>query len=268
MDVSVFVAGEGLPERCRDCARGAAPVAVVGAVTSMKDALGIKVAPPEQQRKMALIMLGAILAIGGGACLAFMTPELIRHYTSLPAEGRVTAIEIKCHYLINRFNKRGSGMVTDLVDCAEARRVAAEVDHAMGQVREVAIVHVDYATEDGGSGTSWLDLPIGAARDLAVGHTIEIGYDPEYTDRIHRRASNPLALSHAGRYGITRPTKTIAEAPAAAAVEIAAPAEPVAPAAPVVQTARSPRTEPSEAIKTSSWYAARVILLAMAFGVE
>lgn len=230
---------------------------------SLKDALGIKVAPREQQRKMALIVLGVVVAIGGGACLAFMTPELIRHYTSLPAEGRITAIETKCHYQIKRFNKRGPAEVTDLVDCAEARRVAAEIDHAMGQVREVAIVHVDYATADGGGGKSWLDLPAEAASDLAVGQTIEIGYDPEYTHRIHRRASNPFALTHAGRYGITRSTKTIADAPEPTAADVAAPA---APSAPAVETAR-PRPEPSEAIKTFSWYAARVIMLAMAFGV-
>ena len=219
--------------------------------------LGVEIAPAEQQRRMALVLLGLLVIVGAAAPLAFMLPELIRHSKHVPAEGRITAIETKCHYQVHRLGKRGPAQVTDLVDCHEARRIAAEVEHAMGEVREVAIVKVDYTIADGSPGSSWFDIPAGAAADLGVGQPITIGYDPEYPHRIHRRASNPFALTHEGRFGISRGTR-----PAGSEV---APAE-VTRAAPAVATAK-PRSEPSEAIKTFSWYAARIIVLAMLIGV-
>lgn len=219
--------------------------------------LGVEIAPAEQQRRTALVLLGLLVIVGAGAPVAFMLPELIRHYKHVPAEGRITAIETKCHYQVHRLGKRGPAQVTDLVDCHEARRIAAEVDHAMGEVREVAIVKVDYTIADGSPGSSWLDLPAGAAADLVVGQPITIGYDPEYPHRVHRRASNPFALTHEGRFGITRGAR-----PAGSEV---APAEATR-AAPVVEPV-SPRPQPSEAIKTFSWYAARIIVLAMLIGM-
>jgi len=165
---------------------------------------GVEIASPEQQRKTALIMLGVFLALGLGVMAAFTGPRLYTHFTYVNTQGVVTGLEAKCHYIVNRFNKRGPANVTDVTDCESAYRAAAEIDHAMGEVRHVTIVHVDYALDDGSSLTSWFDVPSEAAEDLAVGDAISLQYHPEHPHRVQRRAANPFALTHAGRYGVKR----------------------------------------------------------------
>lgn len=164
---------------------------------------GVEIASPEQQRKTALIMLGVFLALGLGVMAAFTGPRLYTHFTYVDTQGVVTGLEAKCHYIINRFNKRGPANVTDVTDCESAYRAAAEVDHAMGDPRHVTIVHVDYALDDGSSLTSWFDVPSEAADDLAAGAAIALQYHPEHPHRVQRRAANPT-LTHAGRYGVKR----------------------------------------------------------------
>lgn len=174
---------------------------------SGRNRFGIEIASPEQQKKTALFILAVVLMIGGGTVLAFTGPALYAHFTYVPAKGLVTALEEKCHYVVKRLNKRGPANVTDLVDCTEAYRVAAEISHDMGEVRAVTLAHVDYELADGTPHSSWFDLPAEAARDLRIGQTIEIQYDPDNTHRIIRQAVRLFALTHEGRYGLTQETK-------------------------------------------------------------
>lgn len=186
---------------------------------------GVEIASPEQQRKTALIMLGVFLALGLGVMAAFTGPRLYTHFTYVDTQGVVTGLEAKCHYIINRFNRRGPANVTDVTDCESAYRAAAEVDHAMGEVRHVTIVHVDYALDDGSSLTSWFDVPSEAADDLAAGAAIALQYHPEHPHRVQRRAANPFALTHAGRYGVKRQIAAETEVAAKPEASQRAPAE-------------------------------------------
>lgn len=217
--------------------------------------LGVTIAPAAQQWRVAKIMIGVVLAITVGASGAFVGPFVYRHYTYVDAEAMVTAKEIKCHYQINRLNKRGAAQVTDLVDCAEARRVAARVDHAMGEIRQVAVVRVTYRLADGAPMGSWFDLPADAAADISAGRSLTIQYHPDLPHRIQRRADDPFALVARNRYA------------GAAAIARAAPAAPRAtgPERPKFQLAKD--GEPMSGIEIFSRGLAWIIVAAMAIGI-
>lgn len=197
--------------------------------------LGVEIASPEQQRKTALVILGVFVALTLGVVGAFTGPRLYTHFSYVDTPGTVTGLEYKCHYVINRFNKRGPANVTDVIDCESAYRAAAEVDHAMGEVRPVTIVHVDYPLDDGSRLSSWFDVPGEAAVDLAVGDAISLQYHPEHPHRVQRRAVNPFALTHAGRYGVK--WQAALQAVPGTPPEAQAPSEPQAEPAPVAQPA-------------------------------
>ncbi len=164
------------------------------------DALGLKVAPAAQRRKAAWIMLAVTLVLGGGAIGAFVGPYAWRHYTYMPAEARVTHLETLCHYQIKRFNKRGPAQVTGLVDCAAAEAEAARIDHAMGEIRRVAVVGVSFSTAEGGLVSASFEVPVAAVADVVLGQSLAIQYDPERPYQVQRLADHPFALAAENRY--------------------------------------------------------------------
>ncbi|MEZ5924229.1 MAG: hypothetical protein R3D57_07570 [Hyphomicrobiaceae bacterium] len=185
---------------------------------SKETVFGYEVASAQQQRRTALIIVAVIVFILTSAAAAFILPSLYRHYTYTQTEGTVADLEIQCQYKIRSLSKRGTGPVFDLMDCATARAEAAKIDHPLGEIREIAIVGVDYLTADGQSLRSSFMLPAGAARDLQIGGPVAIEYDPDDPSLIQRTATNNFALTHESRYGLE-------ESEGAEAQSVPAPAE-------------------------------------------
>ena len=178
--------------------------------------LGYEVAPREQQRKIALVLLALPIMILGGAYGAFVGPTVYKTWTYQKIVGKVTAIEDKCHYSVARISRRGGrSYLTDLVDCDVARAKAAEVDHAAGEVREITIVHVAYAAADGTPMTSWFDIPAEAARDLRIGQGLALMHHPSYPHRVERVPTNAFATTHQARYANSGGASLVEVPPAA-----------------------------------------------------
>lgn len=163
--------------------------------------LGYEIASPEKQRKTALIILAVVVFILGGACAAFVGPTVYKTWTYHQVTGRVKAIEEKCTYSIRRLSRYGNRLsLTDLVNCEEAYAKAAEIDHAMGDVRHFSIVYVTYTPAGGTAMTSSFDVPAEAARDLRIGQSLVVMHHPDHPYRVERVPTNAFALTHEARY--------------------------------------------------------------------
>ncbi|MEZ5909797.1 MAG: hypothetical protein R3D31_13445 [Hyphomicrobiaceae bacterium] len=245
--------------------------------------LGYEMASRAKMVRAGALVVAFAIIILGGAVAAFTGPEVYRHYMFEQAVGRVTAIREMCYYQIKRLSKRGPAQVTGLVDCRTAYREAARIDHALGEVKHISIVSVDYRIRSGIEISSAFDVPSEAAMDLAVGRAVRINYDPRQPDRVHRRAGNPFALTHEARFR-GAPSATLDErrqSPPAAPPGVAPavpssqlPPEPTA--VPAVRPESAPmaapernrrRSETPEIIRTISWYIAWGVIAGMAYAI-